>query len=208
MDLEEKISRNMLTIKNELVDKIKSLVDKTQKSNQNLQFSQSNSQSENTSKKKQMDEDEEKDSKPKDYKKEYRKHKPPGKNEINDEHTNIKVKIMKAAKLCENMEDLLQSLNSIDIFDSHMIFAFHIPEIHGIDDPLDQFIKNNKFPSPTSCFCPICNIDMPPYKMETDDVWSSHLLNDHNFLFGNMDVCFQFLQFGIPNFNFACFPLD
>jgi hypothetical protein len=69
-------------------------------------------------------------------------------------------------------------------------------------------LTKNKFPSPTSCACPICNVDMPPYKMETDDVWSSHLLNEHEFLFGNMDVCFQFLQYGIPNFNFAWFPMD
>jgi hypothetical protein len=44
--------------------------------------------------------------------------------------------------------------------------------------------------------------------METDDIWSSHLLNDHEFLHGNMDVCYQFLQYGIPNFNFAWFPMD
>jgi hypothetical protein len=49
---------------------------------------------------------------------------------------------------------------------------------------------------------------MPPYKIETDDVWSSHLLNNHEFMFGNMDVCYQFLQYGIPNFNFAWFPMD
>jgi hypothetical protein len=49
---------------------------------------------------------------------------------------------------------------------------------------------------------------MPPYKIETDDVWPSHLLNEFEFLFGNMDVCFQFLQYGIPNFNFDWFPMD
>jgi hypothetical protein len=89
-----------------------------------------------------------------------------------------------------------------------MVFDFLVPEIHGIEDPLDQFIKQNKFPSPISSACPICNVDMPPYKMETDDVWSSHLLNEHEFLFSNMDVCFQFLQYVIPNFNFAWFPMD
>jgi hypothetical protein len=115
---------------------------------------------------------------------------------------------MKAAKSCESMDDLLQSLNNIKILDSPMIFDFHTPEIYGIEDPLDQFIKINKFPSPTSCICPLCNIDMPPYKMETDDVWSSHLLNEHEFLFGNMDVCYQFLQYGLPSFNFAWFPMD
>jgi hypothetical protein len=69
---------------------------------------------------------------------------------------------MKAAKSCDSMDDLLQRLKNISIFNSPMIFDFYIPDIHEIEDPLDQFIKQNKFPSPTSCSCPICKVDMPP----------------------------------------------
>jgi hypothetical protein len=208
MDLEDKINHNFLALKNELMDNMKSLADKTDSASQNLRFSPNSSQSENTEKKKPMDEDEDKNLKPNEYKKDHRKHKPPGKNEPFDEHSNLKIKIMKDAKSCERMDNLFQLLSNIDIFDSPMNFDFYIPEIHGVDDPLDQFIKNNKFPSPTSCSCPLCNTEMPPYKMETDDVWSSHLLNEHEFLFGSMDICYQFLQYGVPNFNFAWFPMD
>jgi hypothetical protein len=76
MDLEDKINHNLSVLKNELIDKIKSLVDKTYRSNQNLQFTQNNSQPENVNKKKPMDEDEENGPKPKEHKKDYRKHKP------------------------------------------------------------------------------------------------------------------------------------
>jgi hypothetical protein len=181
MDLEDKIEHNFSSFKNELLDKIKSLADKIENDNHNLQFSQNNSQPNKPDKKKPENDDKSDKKKPKDYKKDYKKYKPPGKNEPDDEHSSIKIKIIKAAKMCENMDDLLRLLNEIVIFNSPINFEFHIPEIHGIDDPLDQFIKQYKFPSPTSCACPICNVDMPPYKMETDDIWSSHLLNDREF---------------------------
>jgi hypothetical protein len=135
IDLEERICSNLSSLKTELLDIIISLADITGSSDQNLQLSQRNIQSEKTNKKHFKNKDEDVEFKPKDYKRENKKHKPPGKNEDNDEHTNIKIKIMKAAKTCESMEDLLHSLNNIDIFNSPINFNFHIPEIHGIEDP-------------------------------------------------------------------------
>jgi hypothetical protein len=130
MDLEEKIDHNFTSLKNELIDKIKSLADKTNSSNLNLQSTLNNSQPDNENKKKPINEKEDNDPKSNEYKKDYKKHKPPGKNEPDDEHSNIKIKIMRAAKSCESMDDLLQLLNNISIFDSPMIFDFYVPQIH------------------------------------------------------------------------------
>jgi hypothetical protein len=69
MDLEEKISNNLSSFKNELMDKIKSLADKTDRSNQNLQLTQRNTRPENTDKKHFEKEDEDVEFNPKIIKK-------------------------------------------------------------------------------------------------------------------------------------------
>jgi hypothetical protein len=78
----------------------------------------------------------------KEYKKN-RRGRPPKKEPENDEHTNIKIKIMNEAKNCENAEDLQHRLHEIFIFYSPMIFEFSRPEIHITKDPFDQYIMAN-----------------------------------------------------------------
>jgi hypothetical protein len=113
---------------------------------------------------------------------------------------------MIAARDCKDLTDLKARLDTIQIFDEPINFNLSKLRLDPEDDPLDQYIMNNMFPPLDMKYCPFCFEEI--ISQDDDNMGRpAHLENVHNKNEKNLMKIFLVLQYGLPLFNYAFFPL-